>query len=210
MQNLPHSNTPKTSGLAIVSLVFGILDIIGLAICGGSFVAIICGHLALSKIKQSGGTISGRGIAIAGLVLGYVSLAITALFMLGMGGIAMIGAHFESSQKAQADKEMMQERAVAVAKGRAEAGDLAQYTGTLQCRESLLYLSVENDTLKLASTDMTDKQCDMQPVGKDYFAFQKCTKLDNARLIFSRNKSGEIDSATIRYENDNFSRCKKL
>lgn len=65
---------PKTSALAIWSLVLGILSLI----CFSIFAAIpgvICGHKALGKIKYSGGTLEGRGLAIAGLVTGYLGIA---------------------------------------------------------------------------------------------------------------------------------------
>ena len=58
--------TPKTSGLAIASLVCGILCI--------PIVPIVLGHIALSQIKRAAGVIVGGGMAIAGLVLGYVLL----------------------------------------------------------------------------------------------------------------------------------------
>ena len=61
----------KTNGLAIASLVLGIVWIYWI----GSILAIVFGHVALSQIKKSGGTQGGRGMAIAGLVLGYIGLA---------------------------------------------------------------------------------------------------------------------------------------
>ena len=65
---------PKTSGLAIASLIFGVI-IIPFTILTG-IPAIIMGHIAMSKIKKSQGAIGGRGLALAGTVLGYLSLII--------------------------------------------------------------------------------------------------------------------------------------
>jgi hypothetical protein len=65
---------PKTSALAIWSLVLGILSLL----CFTIFTAIpgvICGHKALSKIKRSSGTLTGQGLAIAGLITGYLGIA---------------------------------------------------------------------------------------------------------------------------------------
>lgn len=56
---------PKTNTLAIVSLVLAFFISLG---------AIICGHIALSQIKKTGE--NGRGLAIAGLVLGYLGLIV--------------------------------------------------------------------------------------------------------------------------------------
>lgn len=55
----------KTNVLAIVSLVSAFFI---------SIVAIITGHIALSQIKKTGE--QGRGLAIAGLIIGYVGLVI--------------------------------------------------------------------------------------------------------------------------------------
>lgn len=68
--------TGETNGLAIASLA---TSIIGLAP-----VAIICGHLGLGQIKRSSGRQAGRGLAIAGLVIGYLEVAIAVLVILLM------------------------------------------------------------------------------------------------------------------------------
>jgi hypothetical protein len=41
-------------------------------------VAIVLGHLALESIEDSAGTKSGQGMAIAGIVLGWVGIGIVA------------------------------------------------------------------------------------------------------------------------------------
>jgi type II secretory pathway pseudopilin PulG len=61
---LPRQN----SGKAVASLVFGLLFVIPFAFIA----AIVFGHVALSEIKRSAGRLKGEGMAIAGLVLGYL------------------------------------------------------------------------------------------------------------------------------------------
>src|ERR1043165_2279127 len=61
----------ETSVKAIISLVCGVLFFVPLAFIG----AIVFGHLGLSEIKKSAGRLKGEGIAIAGLVLGYLWIA---------------------------------------------------------------------------------------------------------------------------------------
>lgn len=56
-----------TNGMAIASLVTGIL--------GASVVAVVLGHLALGQIRRTGE--SGRGLALAGTILGYVWVAVS-------------------------------------------------------------------------------------------------------------------------------------
>jgi hypothetical protein len=63
---------PKTSGLAVASLVCGICTIVLFPLFLLFMLpAIICGHVAYSKIKQSQGALGGSGIALAGLIMGY-------------------------------------------------------------------------------------------------------------------------------------------
>jgi len=59
----PVYATPGTNGLAIAALVLGILWLYWV----GSILAVIFGHISLSQIHHPQG---GRGLAIAGLVLG--------------------------------------------------------------------------------------------------------------------------------------------
>jgi len=65
----------RTNGFAVASMVLGILWLYWL----GSILALVFGYIALSQIKNSEGTQSGRGMAIAGIVLGYVGVALIAL-----------------------------------------------------------------------------------------------------------------------------------
>ena len=65
------SGAAQNSGKAIASLICGIFFFV----LPASIVAIIMGHLSLSDIRRSAGRLSGRGMAITGLVLGYVGLS---------------------------------------------------------------------------------------------------------------------------------------
>jgi type IV pilus assembly protein PilA len=64
--------TPATNGLAIVSLVCGILFFFFPA----AVAAIIFGHISRSDIRRSGGRKTGSGLALAGLILGYTGVAL--------------------------------------------------------------------------------------------------------------------------------------
>jgi hypothetical protein len=75
---------PRTNGLAIASLVLGIL----FCFVVSGILAVIFGNVALGQIARSEGREKGRGLAIAGVVLGWVSigmLGIMALVWLGYG-----------------------------------------------------------------------------------------------------------------------------
>jgi hypothetical protein len=87
MNDLPPIPTtqPKNSGLAIGSLVLGIIALVLSVICIGPLFAIpavILGHKALSQIKRSGGAIEGHGFAVGGLVTGYIGIALIPVILL--------------------------------------------------------------------------------------------------------------------------------
>ena len=71
---------PQTSGKAIGSLVCGIMGLL-IPLIGG-VVAIVLGHLGLSEIKRSAGRLKGDGLAIAGLVMGYLEAAFFVLLII--------------------------------------------------------------------------------------------------------------------------------
>jgi hypothetical protein len=64
---------PKTSGMAIASMVLGIVGLVLSWLCGGfplSLLAIILGHVAFGKISRQPQQFAGRGMAIAGFTTG--------------------------------------------------------------------------------------------------------------------------------------------
>jgi len=86
-------NAP-TNALAVVSLVFGILTWC-LVPFVGALVAVVCGHLARSEIRRAprDAPQSGDGMALAGLVLGYVHLVLCVLAVLVLLGALLVGVH---------------------------------------------------------------------------------------------------------------------
>ena len=85
---VPYVNpnpTPKVDGLAIASLVLGITWCYWI----GSILAVIFAAVALKRINASMGWRTGKGMAIAGLVLGLIgaaTLIITLLAAAAGGG----------------------------------------------------------------------------------------------------------------------------
>ncbi len=61
------------AGIAIASLVLGILSLTCMSIVAG-IPALICGAIALGRIRAARGTLSGQGLAIAGVVTGGLSI----------------------------------------------------------------------------------------------------------------------------------------
>ena len=74
------------SGLAIGSFVTS-LALIFLSAGFLSFIGSILGHVSLSKLKKAGST-QNRGLAVAGVIIGWVSTALAWIFLIGF--IALI------------------------------------------------------------------------------------------------------------------------
>lgn len=81
----------QTSALAVVSLVMGIASWTVLP-----FVAIITGHMARAEIRRRPHELEGDGLAVTGLVLGWVMvgavIAAILVFILFFGGLAWLAA----------------------------------------------------------------------------------------------------------------------
>lgn len=68
----------RDSSLAVASLICGIASWIFVPFLG-ALAAVITGHLAQKEIRESHGMLSGEGMALAGLILGYVQIGLTLL-----------------------------------------------------------------------------------------------------------------------------------
>lgn len=74
----------QTNGFAVKSLVLGIIWIFWI----GSVLALVFGYIAKRQIDRSGGAQGGRGLAIAGIVLGWIGVA-TLLATLAFGDVTI-------------------------------------------------------------------------------------------------------------------------
>lgn len=82
--------------LAVCALVFGILGIICIQIF--SPVAVICGHIALKRANENGDRSANKGLAITGLVTGYLGLLIL-IVIIAIYGFAFAAALLEETQE---------------------------------------------------------------------------------------------------------------
>jgi len=71
---------PHTNGFSVAALVLGIAGIWPL-FGVGSVLGLIFGLVGLSQIKRSQGTQSGKGMAIAGIILGSIGLLLVIIFI---------------------------------------------------------------------------------------------------------------------------------
>jgi len=101
-QAVTGAGKPKTSRMAVTSMIMGILSIfIGwLTLAILPIIAIILGHKAQGKIKRSEGSLTGTGMAVAGYVTGYVSLGLL-IPMLGIIAAISIPAYNDFTARAR-------------------------------------------------------------------------------------------------------------
>jgi hypothetical protein len=75
---------PRTDGLAIASLICGIVGIACFFTCLGVVlgpVAAIMGFISRQRVASSGGTLGGGGLALAGLILGVVDFVVSVIWV---------------------------------------------------------------------------------------------------------------------------------
>ena len=92
-------SSSRTEPLAIWSLVLSLVGLLSFC-CGPAFGigGVVCGHLALSKIKAKP-ELEGRGLALAGLIIGYFAALSWLLYLIFFGGIAMLQGIAEGMPK---------------------------------------------------------------------------------------------------------------
>ena len=83
----PMIAAPRNSGLALASMICGIVSLVGMCCylgvpCG--IAAVICGHMANSEIKRAAGGVEGKGMATAGLITGYIAIGISLLMIIAI------------------------------------------------------------------------------------------------------------------------------
>ena len=93
------ASVPQNNGLAIASLVLGLLWLGGV----GAILAVVFGHTALRQISQANGTQSGRGMATAGTVLGWLGVAATVALV-----AASIGVLNQDTNSSDCDRVLQQ------------------------------------------------------------------------------------------------------
>lgn len=105
-QPFPGQYQPQTDGKATASLILGILSILCFGLLTG-LPAIILGHISRGNIAQSRGRLTGGGMALAGLILGYVSIISTILIIAAIAIPNLLRARIAANESAAASTVRM-------------------------------------------------------------------------------------------------------
>jgi Domain of unknown function (DUF4190) len=174
---------PRIPGIAILSLILALLSFT----CGWLFTAIpavICGHIARSKIRKSGGTLGGRNIAIAGLILGYIALVICIMGIPLL--VSMIQSDRERAQRLATErKEVVSEDA----KIKVNAPGTWTKLPELNKRASL---QVGNKSKEVYLIVITDTKADL-----DNFALEKHQQQTRERMLHEMKNSSATQTVSL-------------
>lgn len=93
--NRGQTNSGNVNILAAISLIAGLLSIFlfWLGPLQAPLLAVVLGHIARGQIKRSNNTQGGAGIALAGLILGYIMIvaSIVAVVIIGVFFVKYLG-----------------------------------------------------------------------------------------------------------------------
>jgi Domain of unknown function (DUF4190) len=163
------SPAPPTAPTAIWSLVLAVVSFLG----GWLFTAIpavICGHVARSKIRKSGGALRGKGIATAGLIVGYIALA------LGVMGIPLLVSMIQSDRE-RLHRLSTERKEIASNDGRIKVTVSGMWTKLPELNKQAT-LQVGDKSKQMYLIVITDAKADL-----DNFALEKHHQLTRDRML---------------------------
>ncbi len=97
----------QTQGLAVTSLILGILSMLG-CVFFTAIPAVICGHIARSRALSSPERYGGAGLALGGLITGYIGLAFSLLVLPAAMLLPALGKAKERAQSINCVNNMKQ------------------------------------------------------------------------------------------------------
>jgi type IV pilus assembly protein PilA len=184
---VPAPVPEKSSGMAIASLIFGLFFLFFPL----PIVAVVFGHISLSRIKKSAGRLGGRGLAITGLVLGYLGIAMIPLILI-IAAIAIpnlmrarIAANEASAAAAIRDIDTAQVTYQVTYEKIGYAPDLRSLGGAEPCTPSPTTACLLNNRLAVATT----------LPGRNGYIFAVARSADGSQFVASavpitRNQTG--------------------
>jgi Domain of unknown function (DUF4190) len=146
---------PRTPPVAIWSLILAVLSFT----CGWLFTAIpavICGHIARAKIRKSGGALGGKGIATAGLILGYIALA------LGIMGIPLLISMIQSERE-RLERLSTERKEIASDDGKIKVTVPGTWTKVLEFNKQAT-LQVGDKSKQMYLIVITDSKADLENI----------------------------------------------
>jgi Domain of unknown function (DUF4190) len=174
---------PRTPAVAIWSLILAVLSFT----CGWLFTAIpavICGHIARSKIRKSGGALGGKGIATAGLILGYIAL------VLGIMGIPLLFSMVQSERE-RLQRLSIERKELASDDGKIKATVPGTWTKLPELNKQAS-LQVGNKSKEVYLIVITDTKADL-----DNYTLEKHHQQTRERMLKKMKNSSATQSVSL-------------
>jgi hypothetical protein len=174
---VPPPIAGHTEPLAIWSLVLGIISIVGCSFGGflAAIPAVICGHIGRSKIR-SNPSLRGAGMALAGLICGYLSVAVVPIAVIAAIAIPNIAGITQQAKITAARRNAQNLASVASA---ARAGG---YTGKWTSKEDAVRDLVAGITVRNNGQEIGTFRVDGLPT--DTGTICRYLKLDEDNLVY--------------------------
>lgn len=93
----PYQVTPPNDGLGVAAMIIGIISLVGM--CGyglgllGAPAALIMGRISMKRIDRSEGRIGGRGMALAGFILGIIGTVLLVIAIIAVVVLIVVAAN---------------------------------------------------------------------------------------------------------------------
>ncbi len=146
---VPPAVPTRTEPMAVWAIVLGIISFLGCSLGGflAGIPAVICGHIGLARIKRNP-ALRGGGMALTGLITGYISIAVIPLALL-MLAIAIPNM----ADVAQRAKTAMARSDAKILAAQAAAARAAGYTQAWESKEDAIReltagITVDGQTFK--------------------------------------------------------------
>lgn len=193
----------ETCPLAVASLVCGIASFTAVPVLA-ALPAVVCGHISLSRMRASANALGGRGLAVAGLVMGYLNFALLAL--VGILFFSVVAAIVGTVRQNMLTGQALVQEVPKTAKDTLAIGNAKQLW--LACK---LYAQDHSssfpanlqmlvpDYISDAKVLTCPYSADSEPVGYDYFTGRE-TDPDHQVLIVSKGATAEGKRVVIRVD----------
>ncbi len=166
----------KTLGLATTSLVFGIVSLVTVLVCIGPLFGIpaaIMGHVAMSRIKKAKDTLEGEGVALAGLIMGYIAI-VAGLFIIPLLAAIAIPSFVKARNTAQQNACINNLRHIDSAKEQWAIENKKEDGAPVGAEDIKKYLGRDISTMKCPANGIykinpvgTDPECSLKDKGHD-------------------------------------------
>jgi type II secretory pathway pseudopilin PulG len=194
----------RTESLSIWSLVLGIISIVGCSVGGflAGIPAVICGHVGMSRIKRDP-SLDGKGMALAGLITGYIGMLVLVpaiLFALAIPAIVTAKEKAKMTQWLSNMKQihlvLQQAQLDSKTTGDSKLGFPAdaKYTSAAQVKKMLIengYLKADDlDRLQFDKISIGNVSADDPP---DTILLQSKPENGRSTIIFLKGGDGRIE-----------------